>query len=113
MVSCGQAADHETNHTNPDHRLAMIHADLIVAAKPSRLKEPTKGSFYDPPLGQNLEALGLVRSSDDLQPQLAKRPKLLDPLDQGSQIATIGPDDLHSLIQSNQDRDEILGRSRG
>lgn len=103
-----QAFERETNHANANHGLAMIQSYFIITAKPSRLEEPTEGPFHDPPLRKNLEALGLVASSHDLQPQFAEGAELLDPLHQGSEVAAIGPNDLHSLIHRCQKGDETL-----
>src|SRR3989442_6891426 len=88
----------------------MIQTDLVIAAKPSRLVEPTKSALHDPPLGQNLEALGVVTSSYNLQPQFAERAQLFDPFDQGSEVAAVGPNNLHSLIHRHQQSDQALGR---
>src|SRR6266542_2756768 len=104
-----QALEHESNHTNPNHCFAVIQSDLIVTTKPSRLVKPTEGAFYNPPLGQNLEALGSVTSTHDLQFQFAKGTKLLDPFNQCSQVAAIGPNDLQPPIHGYQELDETLG----
>ena len=72
----------------------MIQANLIVAAESARFIQPTEGSFYYPALGKNLESFGLIAAPDNFQPQFTKGPKLLHPLDQRSQIAAIGPDNL-------------------
>src|SRR5438552_2863651 len=108
MLSCGscQASDHKTNHANPNHRLAVIHAHLIVAAQSAGLGEPAKGSLNDPSLGQNLETFSSVTSAHNLQPQLAERTKLLNPLNQWTQVAAIGPNDLHSSVHRYQKLDQ-------
>src|SRR6266849_7488033 len=87
----------------------MIQSNLIVTTKSARFVEPTKGAFYNPPFGKNLEAFDLITPSYDLQFQFAKGPKLLHPVNQSSQIATIGPDDLQPPIQAKQDFDQALG----
>src|SRR5258706_3634252 len=110
MASCCQTFEHETNHANANHGLTMIQADLIITAKPSRLEEPTESPLHDPALGKNLETLGMLRSSHDLQPQFAKGAELLDPLHQCSEVAAIGPNDLHSLRHRRQKANEALGR---
>src|SRR5437867_7136569 len=104
-----QALEHETNHANSNHRLAMIQADLIIAAEPARLVEPTKSSLYDPPLGQHLETLGSGTSAHDLQPEFAEGTKLLHPLNQSSQVAAVGPEVLQSPIGAYQELDQALG----
>ncbi len=88
----GKASDHEANHANPDHGLAMIQAHLIVSAEAARFVKPAKGPFHNPALGQHPEALGLVATAHDFQMQFAEGPQLLDPLNELAQIATIGPD---------------------
>src|SRR6266852_7135644 len=87
----------------------MIQSNLIVTTKSARFVEPTTGAFYDPPFGKNLEAFDLITPSYDLQFQFAKVPKLLHPVNQSSQIATIGPDDLQSSIHAHQQFDQALG----
>src|SRR6266704_1636930 len=111
MVSSrsAQTFKHKTNHAEPNHCLAMIQANLIVAAESARLIQPAEGSFYYPALGKNLESFGLIAAPDNFQPQFTKGPKLLHPLDQRSQITTIGPDNLQAPIQANQDFDQALG----
>src|SRR2546426_371406 len=88
----------------------MIQSNLIVTAKTARFVEPTKRAFYDPAFGKNLETFGSIAPSYDLQFQFAKGPKLLNPVNQSSQIATIGPDDLQSSIHANQQFDQAFGR---
>jgi hypothetical protein len=78
----GEPPDHQTNHTNSYHRLAMIHANFIIPAKPPRLDKPAKGPLNDPPLGQNFEAIGPVTPADDFQAQFAKGVQPFDPLNQ-------------------------------
>src|SRR6266481_8801919 len=87
----------------------MIRAHLVVSAKSPRLVQPTEGPFYYPPLRKNLKPFGSVASSHNLQPEFAKRTKLLNPLNQASQIAAIGPDDLQSAMHRYQEFDEALG----
>src|SRR5713101_9557678 len=105
----GQTFKHKTNHAEPNHCLAMIQANLIVAAESARFIQPTEGSFYYPALRKNLESFGLIAASDNFQPQFTKGPKLLYPLDQRSQITAIGPDNLQPPIQAKQDFDQALG----
>src|SRR6266403_4196954 len=110
MISYGcQALDHKSNHANPNHRLAVIQADLIVTTKSARLDKPAEGSFHYPALRKNLEALDLVAASHDLQSELAEWTELLNPLNQGSQIAAIGPNELQSSVHAHQEFDQTLG----
>src|SRR5712675_3373576 len=111
MPSCVfcQASNHNANHANSNHRLAVIQAHLIVTAQSAGLGEPAKGSLNDPSLGQNLEAFGTVTSAHNLQPQPAERAKLLNPLNQRPQVAAVGPDDLHPSVQGDQGFDQTLG----
>src|SRR2546425_8018597 len=87
----------------------MIQANLIVTTESARFVQPAEGSFYYPPFWKNLESFGLIAAPDNFQPQFTKGPKLLHPLDQRSQIAAIGPDNLQPPIQANQDVDQTLG----
>src|SRR3974377_1124488 len=91
--SC-QAPDHESDHTDANHRFAMVGAHLVVPTKAARLHKPAEGSLGDPALRQNLEAFSLVGAPHNLQMELAEWTEVLDPLDQGSQVATVGPDEL-------------------
>ena len=87
----------------------MIDAHLIVATQAAGLDQPAKCPLNDPALGQNLETFSSVTSAHNFQPQLAERAKLLNPLDQGSQVAAIGPDNLDSPIHGHEQWDKILG----
>src|SRR5271166_6095998 len=108
MTSCSicQASDHDPNHANSQHGLAMIEADLIVAAQPPRFIEPAKGSFHDPAFGQNFESLDLVAPPDDFQFEFAVGPELFNPGHQSPQVAAVGPNDLQSAEQSRQALDQ-------
>src|SRR5664280_201755 len=90
---CGEPPDHEANHANPQHCLAMIEPHFIVGAKPPRFAEPAEGSFDNPAFGQDFETFGVVAPPHDFQMQFAKGPQLLDPLDQSAQVTAIRPDD--------------------
>src|SRR2546427_13262819 len=72
-----QALEHETNHANANHRLAMVQADFVVTAKPPGLGEPAEGSFYNPPLRKNFESFGMIAAAHDLQSEFPKGTKLL------------------------------------
>src|SRR5260370_24889041 len=109
--SC-QALDHESDHTNPNHRFAMVRANLVVPTEPTRVHKPAEGSFDYPALGQDLETFDVVTASHDLQSELSEWTELLDPLDQGPKIAAIGPDDLHSAIHIRQRLMRFLAASR-
>src|SRR5271169_32596 len=87
----------------------MIKANLIVAAEPARLVKPTKGSLHNPAFRQNFESFGSVTAAHNFQSQLAERAKLLNPLNQGPQVATIGPNELHASVHSDQNLDQALG----
>ena len=70
--SCGsKASDHEANHANAQHGLAMIEPHLIIGAQPPRLAEPAKGSFDDPAFGQNLESFGSITAPHEFQMKFA------------------------------------------
>src|SRR5439155_12802754 len=95
--SC-QAPDHDSDHTNPNHRLAMVHANHVVPTEPTGFDKPAERSFDYPPLGQDLETS--ITASHDLQAKFTERTELLHPFNQGSQIAAIGPDDLQPAIHN-------------
>src|SRR5882672_10505699 len=90
-----EAPEHDSDHTNPHHRLTMIQSHLVVPTQPARLTQPAKGSLHNPSLGQNLETFCPVGAAHDFQVQFAEWAQLLDPLNQTTQVAAIGPDDLH------------------
>src|SRR5881394_1487338 len=88
----------------------MIQTNLIVATEAPRFVKPAKGSLDDPALGQDLEALGVVTASHNLQLEFAVGAKLFDPVHQPPQVAAIGPDDLNAVIHREHELDETLGR---
>jgi len=45
LAALGETSDHQSNHTNTTHGLAMIEPDLIIAAESSRLEKPAKRSL--------------------------------------------------------------------
>src|SRR5881396_2636146 len=101
----GQTPEHDANHANPNHGLAMIHAHFIVAAKAPGFVEPPESSLYDPALGKNLETFGAVTAANDLQAQFPKGAQLLNPLHQCAQVAAIGPDELQAAKHADQELD--------
>src|SRR3989442_543856 len=111
MSSCriGQASDHETNHTNANHRFAMIQTNLIVAAQAPRFVEPAKGSFHQPPFGQHLKTFGSIASAHNPEFRLAVGTQGFNPRYQLAKIAAIGPDDLQPAKEVHQSLDQGLG----
>src|SRR5271169_1065372 len=105
--SC-QAFDHDPNHTNPQHRLAVIQPNFIVTAKSARLVEPAERPFDDPPSRQHLEPFERVTPAHNLQPQFTKGPQVLDPGHQGPQVTAVGPDELQTAIHTDQQLDQGL-----
>src|ERR1700683_94487 len=101
-----EAADHDSDHANSQHGLAMINADFVVAAQSPRFEEPAKGSFHNPAFGQNLKAFDLIATSHDFQLEHAIGTKLFNPTHQISEIATVGPDDLQASKQTDQSFDQ-------
>ncbi len=95
MPSCScQAADHNSNHANPYHRLTVIQANFIISAQAPRLKQPAERAFYYPSSRQDFETFDVVATADNLQSQFAEGTQLLHPVNQGSEITAVGPDDL-------------------
>jgi len=78
-----QTPDHESDHTDPNHRFAVVVANLVVTTESTRFHQPTEGSLHDPPFGQHLETFDGITAPHDLQVELIERTELLDPLDQG------------------------------
>jgi hypothetical protein len=95
----GQAAEHEGDRSNLNHRLTMVGAAFIVAGQAAMAHEPAESTCHNPALGQQAKAFGLRRAGDDLQPQLAPRPQALDPRHQRPGITPIGPDELQAPQQ--------------
>src|ERR1700685_251159 len=104
-----QSFDHETNHANAYHGLAMFKPDFVVTTEAPRFDKPAEGSFYDPALGKHFEPFGVVATPHDFQTQLSKGLLLLDPPHQRSQVAAIGPDDLQPPEHLHQALDQSLG----
>jgi hypothetical protein len=99
MVSySSQAPDHDSNHANLNHRLTVIQANFIISAQPAGLEQPAERAFYHPSSRQHFEAFEVVAAAHNLQPQLAEGTKLLHPVDQGSQITAVSPNDLQSSM---------------
>ncbi len=111
MPSCScQAADHNSNHANPYHRLTVIQANFIISAQAPRLKQPAERAFYYPSSRQDFETFNIVATADNLQSQFAEGTQLLHPVNQGSEITAVGPDDLQSAIQAHQRLDQWPSR---
>ena len=91
--SC-QAANHDPNHANPYHGLTVVQANFIISAQAPRLEQPAEGAFYHPSSRQDLKTFDVVAAADNLQSQFAERTQLLHPVNQGSQITAVSPDDL-------------------
>ncbi len=47
--------EHELDHRNLDHGLAVFDEFLIVFAQPTSMAEPGEGAFHDPAFGKNLK----------------------------------------------------------
>jgi len=86
--------EHQVDHRNLDHGLAVFHTGFIVLAQSPISAKPCKRSLDDPSLGQHLKALDVIVSLDDRQQPLAQVP---GPCDQLPGIAAISPDQRQSL----------------
>ena len=115
----GEKLEHETGHTEVDVGLGVIGTLLIVAGEATGLVEPAKGAFDNPAFVDELEALGVVAAADDVEVKLAEGTQAFDPCDQGTGIASIGPDDLQlakEQVKAREERDgtiAILDTGRG
>ena len=78
-----------------NHSFRRGYCGLVVAVQPSLHEQPCEGALHDPTMGQDLEALGLAASPDDLQRDLSMPLEPLDPPGQGAGVAAVGPDQLH------------------
>src|SRR6266571_2948347 len=65
--------------------------EFIILTHAAKSSQPGEGSLHDPPAGQELETLDVVRPFDDLQDPTALA---LDPLHQLARVAAIGPSQL-------------------
>lgn len=54
--------------------------------------EPAKGTLYNPAMGQNLEALDVIGSFDDLQTEFSYGTEIPNPLKQLTSISAVRPD---------------------
>src|SRR5580692_6899820 len=104
-----QSSHHQADHANPQHRLAMVDANLVVATQTPGFEKPTKGSFYNPAFGQHFKTFDVIATPHDLQFQLAIGTKSFDPAHQSAQIATVGPDDLQASKHLDQSFDQCFG----
>src|SRR5271168_1410596 len=93
-----QTPDHDANHTNPNHCLTVIQADLIIPVQAPRLVQPAESALDHPAPGQHLEAFDLIAAADNLHSQFAEGTQLFHPVEQGSEITPVGPNELHSSI---------------
>ncbi len=75
-----QSPDHEPDHAETNHSLAVIQTNFVVTAQPARFEEPAESAFHNPPLRQGLEASDLVTAAYNLQPQFAEGTQLFDPV---------------------------------
>jgi hypothetical protein len=66
-----QASEHETDHGEADEGGGGSGVTLEVARKAAVVADPCEGSFDDPTLGQDDEAMQLV-ALDDLDPPSAR-----------------------------------------
>ena len=98
---CCQTADHDPNHANAYHRLTVVQANFIISAQAPRLEQPAERAFYHPSSGQDFETFDVVTAADNLQSQFTEGAQLLHPINQGSEITAVGPDDLQSSIQAH------------
>src|SRR5271166_1438370 len=111
MPSCScQAPDHDPDHANANHRRTVVQANLIVSAQPPRLEQPAESALYHPSSGQYFETFDVVAAADNLQSQFAEGTQLLHPVDQGSEISAVSPDDLQSSVHAHQRLNQGAGR---
>lgn len=82
-----QAAAHQVDHRDENHRLTALRQLLIVFAQAPAAAQPGEGPLDDPSLRQHDKAR--VRPFDDLDGPMEDRS---GPLDQLARIAPVGPD---------------------
>ena len=61
------SAQHEPDHRENDETDVVAAEVLVVFSEASATTEPAVGPLNDPALGQKLQALGRVRTLDDLE----------------------------------------------
>jgi hypothetical protein len=83
-----KASEHEANHGQIDHGLPGLSLPFVVAVEPARTSQPAKGAFHNPAPRQDLE--GMQLGTFDYLYRAA--PPVLRPVQQGSGVATVGPD---------------------
>ena len=81
------------DHGNLNESFTGFSKFLIVFAKSTTTTEPSEGPFHDPTTRQNVKALDVVVTFNDLQYPAAR---LLHPIDQLSAVTAIRPNELQS-----------------
>lgn len=94
-LSCCESPHHEADHRHVNHRLAGRCEKLVVLAQSTVAPQPPEGALDDPPARQELEALQVVGTLDDLQPQLGAATERGHPREQRSSVRRVGPDEAH------------------
>lgn len=85
------------NHRDLNKGLAVLHVFFVIFGQPATSTQPTKGSLDNPPTRQDVKASSVIAAFDDL-----KRPsaECLQPWDEFSPVATVGPDERKAGILS-------------
>jgi hypothetical protein len=89
----GEAAKHEADHGDVNHRLAGVGEVLVVFAQPALAPEPAKGALDDPSTWQHLEAFDVVGALHDLHVDWVSFAERADPGDQLASVATVCPNE--------------------
>ncbi len=87
-LKAGQTSEHQTGHSGIDHRFTGGWQPFVVLAQTPIASQPAERPFHDPASRENLEALDIVVSFDNLQDPMAD---VFDPSHQWASIAAIRP----------------------
>lgn len=80
---------HQSDHSDLNHGLAVLDDFLVVFAESPTVAQPSERAFDQPPLGQHLKADLAFQLAHDFQNPTAP---LLQPFDELSGVAAVGPD---------------------
>jgi len=79
---------HESDHGDLNHGLAIFNQFFIVLAEATGMAQPSKRAFHDPAFGKDLKTNLLFELPNDLQHPTTPA---IEPLDQLSGVTAIGP----------------------
>jgi hypothetical protein len=83
-----ESVKHQLDHGDFNHGFAVFEEFLIIFAEPAVVAEPSERTFHNPTLREDLKTDLLFQLAYDFQDPAAPA---IEPVDQLSGVATIGP----------------------